>query len=396
MSGVSPTSDERAGLPAVAEPTVFVESLSELELASSVWLEKKAIAVDTEFVRERTFYPQLGLIQIFDGDKIYLVDPVAIKDLTPVERVLCSPDVVKVFHSCGEDLEVLYHQTGQFPQPIFDTQIGAALCGIGPSLGYGALVRELFSLELEKGQTRTNWIRRPLTPEQIHYAAQDVAYLLAAYANLSEQLQALGRETWVVEETEQLFDAERFSPQPELFYLRIPQARSMSRRELAALKLLFAWREKEARRRDLPRNFVVGQATLPLIAKRRPRNLKELGSIQGLRPQELRRYGQVLLDLLRVAAALKPDELPPKLEQPLNLTSHKGKISRLRKAVADRAHEFGIAPELLASKKTVVSVVHRALTGEKPPLPEALRGWRREVVGDHLLELLARQSPETS
>lgn len=376
-----------------APATVFVDTPKALRQAASKWSKTQALAVDTEFVRERTFFPQLGLVQVFDGEEIYLIDPVGIDNLAAIERVLVDPDILKVFHSCSEDLEVLYHRLGRFPHPVFDTQIAASLGGRGVSIGYGNMVRDLIGVELEKGQTRTNWLRRPLTPAQIHYAAQDVAHLLTAHRLLGEELSSLGREAWLAEEIEKLFDASRFLPDPGDIYLRVPRARDLSRRELAALQALSRWREEEARRRDLPRNFVLHQAHLPVLARRRPRNLKQLSAVRELDPKTVRRYGRVWLEMLRAVDALSAEELPPRIERPRNLTPHRPLLQKLRQAVADRAHELGLAPELLASKKTVTAVLDRVLSRRQPTLPSELRGWRQEVVGDHLLEILSDELP---
>ncbi|MEM7351531.1 MAG: ribonuclease D [Acidobacteriota bacterium] len=373
-----------------------VDSAATLSDACRRWRRCGVLAVDTEFVRERTFFPRLGLIQIADNTRIYLVDPIALDDLEPLGQILASPEIVKVFHSCGEDLEVLYHRFGELPRPLFDTQVAATVLGIGYSVGYGKLVEALFGLSLEKGQTRTDWLRRPLTPAQEGYAAQDVEHLIPAYRRLAADLESQNRTAWAREETERLFDTGRFLPTPEQIYRRFRRAHTMSRRELAALQRLCVWREREARRRDLPRNFVLPEAALPRLAKARPRNRQQLAAIRDLRPKDRERHGGRLLALLREVAALEPEDLPPKLRPPLNLTPYKKEIDHLRQQVGRRADELGIAPEVLATKKLVQQLVRRVVNRQNPALPELLRGWRREVIGDALLQQIRLALPDVT
>lgn len=363
---------------AVAAATAVVDSAADLGERCERWLAEPALGVDTEFVRERTFYPGLGLVQVSDGREHSLIDPLAIDDLEPLQRVLLAPGVTKVFHSCGEDLEVLFHRFGAFPRPIFDTQIAAAFAGLGFSLGYGHLVSALFGVELPKGETRSNWLRRPLSRRQRTYAALDVAYLLCAHRRLEPELERLGRRTWAAEEVAQLADECRFLPDPETVYRGLG-GWNLSPRELAVLKAIAAWREREARRRDLPRNFVLPQQAVLEIARRQPRSPAALAQVRALRDADRRRHGNALLDLVGEAAELPPEELPPRRRRPLDLTPYRQEVRRLRRAVAEKAADLGLPPELLAARKTVERLVRRAVAGK--PAAKILDGWRREVLG---------------
>ncbi len=381
--------------PEIQVETRLVDHPKLLAEACERWRQLEEIGIDTEFVRERTFYPGLGLVQIADGEASHLVDTVAIEDLEPLAAILRDPEVVKVFHSCGEDLEVLYHRFGEFPQGVFDTQIAATLAGWGGFLGYGRLVSALFDVELPKDKTRTNWLRRPLSEAQKTYAALDAAYLLPAYRQLRAELRRLGREDWARQELERLFDAERFLPDPEAAYLRLGASRSLAPRRLALLRSLAAWREEQARRRDLPRNFVLREKALVDVARRAPSTIKALHAIDSLHHRDVRRYGQTLILLARRALELPPERLPA-ARPAFDLRPYRRHVQRLRELAGEIAGELSLPPELVATRRTVEALVRRVATGEQQPLPEELRGWRREIVGQRLLESLGELGNRSS
>lgn len=370
------------GGPAV-EPRL-IATAEGLEEACRRWRACGVIGVDTEFVRERTFYPALGLIQVSDGNAHALIDAVRLEDLEPLAGVLQDPGVTKIFHSCGEDLEVLHHRFGAFPREVFDTQVAAVLTGWGAAPGYGRLVASLFDVELPKDKTRTNWLRRPLSDAERTYAALDVAYLIPAYHRLLEDLRHSGRETWAREELAPLFDAERFSPDPRDAYRRISAWRSLAPRQLAVLQRLARWRERQARRRDLPRNFVLHEKALIEVARKTPTTPEKLAAIDALGRRDVERHGETLLRHVRQALSTPPTDLPER--QPLlDLTPYRRRIQRLRRRVAEVAEELSLPAEVLATRKTIESLVRRHVAGKTPVLPEKLRGWRREVVGEELL-----------
>ncbi|MEM6793471.1 MAG: ribonuclease D [Acidobacteriota bacterium] len=360
----------------------------QLRAASERWLEREVIALDTEFVRERTFFPALGLLQIASGNEVFLVDPLAIDDFGPLIEVLEAASVLKILHSGSEDLEVLGLEFDALPHPLFDTQTAAALVGRGYSPGYARLIDDLFGLTIPKGETRSNWLRRPLRPAQLHYAALDVAYLIPAYRQLAGELEQHGRTEWMVEEgRRQLENASTF-PEDEDLYLKIGRARHMSRVQLAALRELVAWREREARKRDLPRNFVIREPALIALALQRPRSFSRLREVDGVDPKVAERHGRALLQVIRDAASLPANERPEHLPRVTDLSQHKHAVSRLRAAVQQVADELNLAPELLASKRTVEELKRRSLDGARPLLPGPMRGWRSEVLSPRLLPLL--------
>jgi ribonuclease D len=367
-------------------PVEWVDTPEALQAASARWRDVPAIGIDSEFVRERTFFPRLGLLQISDGAHSTLLDPVALADLEPLRAVLADPAIVKVAHSPSEDMEVLYHRFGEFPAPLFDTQAAAALVGLEAAMSYQRLVRELLGIELAKGETRTDWLRRPLSPAQVEYAAQDVELLLPLYRHLRPRLEENGRLAWLLEEAQHLREPGRFLPPPEEAYLRLGGLGSLDRRQLAALRELAAWRERQARERDLPRNFVLKEAAMVTMARRQPQALADLADVPELPPKQVERYGETLLRLIRDARQLPPDAMPA--PRPKGARDERGRelVDKLVEAVRLRAEAIGVTPTLLASRRELKELL--TCPAEALPTP-ALAGWRWEQVGGDLAPLLA-------
>jgi len=368
---------------------VHIASASELAAACARWLAAGRIAVDTEFVRTRTYYPRLGLIQVADAHEVNLVDPLAVDDPAPLIEVLTSPDVIKVFHSCAEDLEVLGLLCGQMPAPLFDTQIAAAFIGrLGLQESYQSLVRIFLGIELGKGETRSNWLKRPLTEAQIEYAALDVAFLLPLADLLAARLEGLGRLGWVHEECERLTRLIRLDISPERSYLALGGVLDLSRRDLAVLREVAAWRERQAQARNLPRSFVLPDKQLRALAKVKPTSVKKLAKIEGILPSHVRKYGKTLIDLIDQILQMPEETLPPRLPRPANPRKAGRAVQLLREAVVGIAEELGLPPELVARKKAVSELVRNMLVGLPDPLPDELAGWRRPIVTERLLSLL--------
>ncbi len=367
-------------------PVEWVDTPRALVEAAARWRAAPAVSIDSEFVRERTFYPRLGLLQVSDGQKSSLVDPVALADLEPLRQVLADPTIVKVAHSPSEDMEVLFHRFGEFPAPLFDTQAAAALAGLEAAMSYQRLVRELLGVELTKGETRTDWLRRPLSPAQVEYAAQDVELLLPLYENLRPRLEENGRLPWLLEEAHRLREATRFLPPPETAYLRLGGLGSLDRRQLAALRALASWRERQARERDLPRNFVLKEAALVTLARRQPQALADLAGVPDLPPKQVERYGETLLRLIREARQLPADELPPPPSRGARDERGRELVDKLQEAVRVRAESLGINPTLLASRRELKLLLTTPADRLPPP---ALAGWRWEQIGADLEPLLA-------
>jgi ribonuclease D len=368
------------------DPSAFIliNLQASLEAAARRWAEAPALGLDTEFVRTNTFYHRLGLIQISDGQSTWLVDPVAVRDLSPLVEVCRSPGV-KVIHSGSEDMEVFYRALGVLPEPLFDTQIAAALAGAGPSLSYQKLVAAYLGVELAKEETRTDWMARPLSRAQLAYAAEDVAFLIPLYERLTADLQSLGRLSWAFEDSSSLLDTSRFAEDVEGAWQRVKGAGRLDRRQLATLQLLAAWREGEARRRDRPRSFVLKDALLLDLAVRRPKNARDLAKIPSYDPRQGSRDAEVWLGLIEKAVAIPEAELPPRVAGKPFSPEARSLEERLRDLVRKRAEALGIPPEILAPRRTLDALLRLTVGKPDPRLPRELEGWRREAIGEDLL-----------
>ncbi|WP_461483250.1 ribonuclease D [Porticoccus sp.] len=350
-----------------------------------------ALAVDTEFMRTDTFYPILGLIQIYDGNHCWLIDPVAIDNLQPLAEVFTNDAITKVFHSCSEDLEVLQHVMGCLPLPLFDTQIAAALAGHGFSRGYAALVADMLDVYVPKDETRSDWLQRPLTEAQLGYAASDVYHLLPVYQQLLLDLDRLERSDWIAEEMRDLVARANSRDDGSEYYRKVKGAWRLSQQALVALQQLCLWRENEARRRNRPRNRVIPDRVLLEIASSTPKNKAALADIEGMHPGLIRRYGDLLLDMLKTAeqnvseAPLKPLDAPlPKEARDI------GKA--LKAVVTDRAESYQLPAEMLARKRDIEQLVRSHCDDMPTELPDSLAtGWRHQVVGAALLKAISEQ-----
>lgn len=361
----------------------LIQNDAALAEASRRWATEPVLGLDTEFVRTNTFYHRLGLVQVADAGGPWLVDPLAAPDLAPLAEAFRAPGV-KVIHSASEDIEVFHRNLGVLPAPLFDTQIAGAFAGAGAFLSYQKLVAAYLGVELAKEETRTDWMARPLSAGQLAYAAEDVAFLLPLYERLTAELERLGRLSWVFEDSAALLDTSRFQEDDEGAYLRIKGAGRLDRRQLGALRLLAAWRDREARRRDLPRNFVLKEPLLLDLASRRPKLARDLQKLSSYDPRQGARDGATWLQLLEQAEALPESGLPPRISGKSPSPAQRELENRLRDRVKERAAELNVPPEVLAPRRTLDALL-RLNQGGEPRLPRELDGWRREVVGQDLL-----------
>ncbi|EKT4465015.1 ribonuclease D [Pseudomonas putida] len=351
------------------------------------WHELPFVALDTEFMRVDTFYPKAGLIQVGEGNRAYLIDPLLIRDWQPLAELLDDPGVVKVLHACSEDLEVLLRLTGKLPQPLFDTQLAAGYLNIGFSMGYSRLVQDVLGLELPKGETRSDWLQRPLSDTQVSYAAEDAVHLAELFSALRPRLSD-DKYAWVLEDGAELVAQLRREVEPETLYRDVKLAWKLNPQQLAVLRELCAWREREARSRDLPRNRVLREHSLWPMAKSQPDNLSALAKIDDMHPRTIRQDGQFLLDLIKRAANLPPEQWPQALPEPLPIEAS-GMLKRLRAVGQAEGERLGIAPELMLRKKTLEALLKSGFPNGPYQLPDSLRGWRRERMGQALLDNLA-------
>jgi len=259
-------------------PVEYIEDVAQLEAAVSACLTKDVVSIDTEFARFNTYYPIVGLIQIYDGEICYLIDPLAIDDLSSMAQLLTAEHVLKIFHACSEDMEVFQHCLGALPSPVIDSQIAAAALGVGFSVSYQNLVEHYLSIVVPKEETRSDWLQRPLTSSQLDYAALDVIYLLRVYEIQKEALLAAGRTLWVEEECSQLSVGLATMIEPDAAFEKVKGLSRLNRKQLSVLRALCAWRETKARESDVPRNRVVDQKSLLIIASENLRSKEDLQS----------------------------------------------------------------------------------------------------------------------
>ena len=348
------------------------------------------LALDTEFMRVRTFHPQAALFQLFDGQQCDLVDPLPIDDLAPLAGLLTDTAITKVMHSCSEDLEVCSRRLGVFPEPLIDTQVLAAFCGHGLSVGYQKLVGLELDIELQKSETRTDWLQRPLSAAQLDYAAEDVLYLPRLYAALQARLSADPRKAaWAAEECAGLVPRARARDAgAELG--SIGGAWRLDRPGLAVLRALHAWRDRVARDRDLPRSWVVPDAALLRIAELPARDARSLELVSELPDSARRRHGAALLAEVGAARALDPQQMPALLPPPLGPAENR-RVKALRERVVQTGESLGVAPEMLAKRRDLEELVRRAAAGLPAEGLAVFSGWRREAIGEMLWQLAGEQ-----
>ena len=346
------------------------------------------VAVDTEFMRRNTFYPQVALLQLrFEGggagDTAWLVDPLALQDPSPLAALLTDPEVEKVLHSASEDLEVFQRWLGVLPQPLFDTQRAAALLDRGFGVGYRALVHAICDIDLPKGETRSDWLQRPLSHSQCDYAAQDVLWLLPVYRELNAQCVEQGRRDWVLADGRDA--AASLATATEDYHLRIKNAWKLNPRQLGTLAAVAAWREETARRRDKPRSWIIDDQACMQLALRDPQSWTELQRLDLPRPA-LRHHGEELLALLAAQRERPEDTMPRALPAPLDAAGRQT-LKQLKAAVRDTAQRLGMTPEVLLQSKDY-EILLREARGEPVSEPRHWSGWRQEVVIDPLRRLL--------
>lgn len=353
----------------------------------AAWQALPFIALDTEFVRVDTFYPKVGLLQVSDGHTAFLIDPLGISAWAPLAELLAAPGVVKVLHACSEDLEVLARLTGQLPAPLFDTQLAAAYLGLGFSMGYSRLVQEVLGIELPKGETRSDWLQRPLSELQVSYAAEDALHLAEVYQALRPRLSD-ERFGWVLDDGHELVAQWGREVDPRELYRDARLGWKLTPVQLAVLRELYAWREEQARLRDVPRNRVIKEQTLWPLARFQPNNLSALAKIDEMHPRTIRQDGETLLALIHDAAHTPEAELPAPLPEPLPMEAA-GVLKQLRAVGQAEAERLGIAPELVLRKKVLEALLRSGFPNGPYTLPDTLRGWRRERLGQALLDNLA-------
>ncbi len=338
--------------------------------------------IDTEFMRESTYWPKLCLVQIGTPKAAHAIDVLAEGiDLSPLLRLMADRSVLKVFHAARQDLEIFFHVSGHVPEPVFDTQIASMVCGYGDSIGYERLVQELTGQTLDKGMQYTDWAVRPLEPRQIAYALSDVTHLRSIYTKLSEELEETGRTSWLSEEMAVLTDPETYRPDPENAWKRI-RFRHRKPRNLAILRELASWREVTAQKKNLPRSWILKDETLADIATRAPRSTHELASLRSVgREKRWRSHASAVLAAVDRARNLDPSHYPTPPEQPAQ-PGQRTNSELLRALLKLKCTRYRVAQKIVAS----ASDLDRIAKDDAADVP-ALSGWRREVFGHDALRL---------
>ncbi len=353
-----------------------------LEAGLAALGDADALALDTEFVREKTYFPRLCLVQVAIDDRTLLIDALALQDLAPLADRLGIAGTVKVLHAARQDVEVLLPVTGRPPAPILDTQVAAALLGFAPQIGYADLVRQVLGVELAKGHARTNWAARPLRDEQLDYAADDVRYLGPLARVLRDRLRTAGRLAWMEEDCASVSDPALYRSDPAQAWRRLKGLDRMRPAERAALRALAEWRERRAVRRNLPRGWVLHDDALRELARRRPCSRDALAADAGLSPAAAARLGDEILEVLAGAHVTEEDQLAAATAPERLTPTQLAQSQRLQAVLQTTARELGLSAEVLATRRDLTALVRGAR--DVPPLS----GWRRGVIGEALLAAL--------
>ncbi|MEE9444855.1 MAG: ribonuclease D [Cocleimonas sp.] len=351
----------------------FVEKIS-----NSSWL-----ALDTEFLREKTYYAKLCLIQIESSEGLRAcVDPLSMEDISPLTELLNNPEITKVFHAAHQDLEILLQITGSVPAPVFDTQTAASVLGIGDQMGYARLIESMTGKVLSKTQSRTNWAQRPLKTAQLEYAIDDVRYLAQIYPKMLEQLTSKNRLVWLDKDFNQAVNPDTYAINAQQKWKKVRGLQVLKRPQLAILKLLAAWREEKAESSNLPRKWIIGDEILLELAKLQPSDTQGLSDIRGLNIDRTKKYHTVWLNLIQQGQAVPESEWPelPRSKKPTpnqNIT-----IDLLMLVLQIEAKKHGITPAVIASRKQIAQMIQAGETS----LSE---DWRGKLVNNVFKKVLS-------
>ena len=361
----------------------LITTTEELEAACLRMARHPFVTVDTEFLRETTFWPILCVVQLATDDEALAIDALADGlDLEPLLDLMADEDVVKVFHAARQDLEIFWKLSGVLPTPLFDTQVAAMVCGYGDQVSYSELVHSVCRLTIDKSSRFTDWARRPLAEAQIDYAIGDVTHLRDVYRALTKRLAATGRQSWLDDEMKALTTPEIYEQHPERAWERY-KSRARKPRDLAVLMELAAWREREAQARDVPRSRVLKDDVLIELALAAPRSLEALGNLRAFpRGMERSRAGGEILEAIERGVARDPKTLPKVERERRNGANVAATVELLKVLLRQVSEESGVAGKLIATVDDL-----EAIAGNDKAEVAALAGWRRNLFGQRALEL---------
>lgn len=362
--------------------THYIDTPSELVIFCRQLEGYEWLAIDTEFLRESTYFPKFCLLQIATTDRVACIDPLAIEDLNPIFDILYNPRITKVFHSGRQDLEIFYNIRGCLPGPVFDTQMAAPLLGFTEQIGYAALISEVLDINLVKAHTRTDWSQRPLSPAQINYASDDAVYLGQVYLRMREQLSALGRLDWLIEDFSALLDPTLYRNPPDKAWKRIRGAQNLNGESLSILQSLAGWREQSAHHGNIPRNWVIKDDVLLGIARLKPSRVDELKTLRGLHERTVKRHGEQICQIIEKALKNPPIDIETKSKIPRKSPGQEVLLHFLTGIVHQIALEYSLGASTLAPKKELEQLI----SGN--PVNKLVNGWRKSIVGDALIAIL--------
>ncbi len=361
----------------------IVTTPEELQALCDRLRHSRWLALDTEFMREQTYYPQFCLLQLCNGEEAATVDPLVIEELSPLLEILYDPQVMKVFHAARQDLELFFHRYGRIPQPLFDTQLAAGLLGFGDQIGYANLVETVLNIRLEKAHTRTDWSRRPLGRDQLRYALEDVIHLAELYPRLEAMLQELGRREWLQSDLAELAAPATYLPEAPNLWQKVKGWQELRGVQRAVLQGLAVWREETARRSDRPRRWILKDEVMLDFARRLPRGLNDLERIRGLEAGTVRKSGEELLAIVAAARHLPKEEWPQLPDIPPRLSpNQEAQADMLVAGLRLVAERNGIAPAAIGARRDL----ERLVAGQRDG--ELLRGWKGVLLRDTLFGLL--------
>lgn len=345
---------------------------------------KPYITIDTEFLREKTYYPVLCLFQVSAPDiDAIAVDPIANPEIDwePLFDLLFDPHIIKVCHAGKQDMEIIFDMTGRLPHPVFDTQIAAMVCGLGDQVGYDNLIRKTLNIEVDKSSQFTDWSRRPLTDKQLQYALNDVTFLRDAYEKLAQQLEETGRLEWVQEEMMALTDTSGYHIDEDQLWKRV-KIKTNKPQSLACVKELAVWREKEARRRNVPKGRIFKDDTLADIAIHLPTNKDQLSRTRNLYSDQVKRYGDAIIKITTAVKALSKEDCPEPAPRKNFPPQAVPTFEMLRMLLKIQCAEHAVAPKLVSDQSDLEAIA----LDDKADVP-AMHGWRYKIFGKHALDI---------
>ena len=372
----------------------LIEDFTSLQTLCQQYNEASVLAIDTEFVRTRTYYPKLGLLQIFDGKTLALIDPIAIKDLSPFWQLLTNKNIVKVLHACSEDLEVFLTSANCKPVNLLDSQIMMSFLGYGLSMGYAAMVEHFTGIQLDKSESRTDWTKRPLSLKQLDYASADVEHLFHIYPKLVSLLEQAGWFNCAQQEAQLLIERKFATIDEDLLYRQVKLAWRLNAKQLNTLKHLTKWRFQQAKLRDLPLGFVVKENTMMAVAVNNPTSFTAMNKLDGAEVLDIRHKGKEMLAIVEQASQDDEASYPEKIQRLDEYPGYKEAFKKIKAFIVTVSEKHALAIENLASKKQINQFLTwfydlndaKNLSESTGIYPDILIDWRKELFGDLLKE----------